>query len=212
VPPPSFTKRCRIVLPTPLTESAPARPPEPPALRWLEEHGDVLYAYALSRVRDPHAAEDLVQETLLAGIAAARGFHGDSSERTWLVGILRHKLTDHLRRSFRERPPSESGADGLDGLFDRRGHWKAAPSKWGADPHALAEDAEFVSVLTRCLSRLPARTANLFWLREAEGVETGELCERLNVSAANVWAMLHRARSGLRECLKLHWFDGGGGA
>jgi RNA polymerase sigma-70 factor (ECF subfamily) len=151
-----------------------------------------------------------VQETLLAGIASAGSFDGGSSERTWLVGILRHKLVDYLRRSFRERPPAGPGADGLDGLFDRRGHWKAAPSKWGADPHALAEDAEFLAVLNRCLSRLPARTAHLFWLREAEGVETAELCERLDVSPSNVWAMLHRARCGLRECLRVHWFDGGG--
>jgi RNA polymerase sigma-70 factor (TIGR02943 family) len=191
-------------------DEGPARAGGASALGWLGEHGDVLYAYALSRVRDPHAAEDLVQETLLAGLAAAGGFQGQSSERSWLIGILRHKLTDHLRRSFRERPPAESGADGLDGLFDRHGHWNTAPSKWGADPHALAEDAEFFAVLTRCLSRLPARTAHLFWLREAEGVDTSELCERLNVTAANVWAMLHRARCGLRECLRIHWFDGGG--
>jgi RNA polymerase sigma-70 factor (ECF subfamily) len=156
-----------------------------------------------------------VQETLLAGLASAGGFQGQSSERTWLIGILRHKLTDHLRRTFRERPPPEPradgpSADGLSALFDRGGHWKTAPSKWGADPHALAEDSEFFAVLARCLSRLPARTAHLFWLREAEGVETAELCERLNVTAANVWAMLHRARCGLRECLRAHWFDGDG--
>jgi len=169
----------------------------------------VLYSYAVSRVRDPHAAEDLVQETLLAAIASAGSFGGASSERTWLIGILRHKLVDHLRRRLRERPPVESARDGMADLFDGRGHWRTAPSKWGGDPHALAEDAEFLAALDRCLSRLPARTAHLFWLREAEGVETAELCERLDVSPTNVWAMLHRARCGLRECLRLHWFGAG---
>jgi RNA polymerase sigma-70 factor, ECF subfamily len=181
-----------------------------PAIRWLEEHGDALYSYALARVRDTHAAEDLVQETLLAGIRSAGGFEGRSAERSWLIGILRHKLLDHLRRGLRERPLPESGPDGMDDLFDRRGRWKAPPSRWDADPQALAETAEFRDVLARCLSRLPARMAHLFWLREAEDVETADLCARLNVTPANAWAILHRARSGLRKCLTVHWFGGGG--
>lgn len=188
--------------------SDPARPPAPSAVRWLDDHGDALYAYALARVRDPHVAEDLVQESLLAGLAAIGGFMGWSAERSWLIGILRHKLVDHLRSSLRERPMSESGPDGLTDLFDRSGHWKVSPSKWNADPHSLAEDAEFRDVLAQCLSRLPSRMAQMFWLREAEEMETQELCERVDVTASNVWAILHRARAGLRKCLTVHWFDG----
>src|SRR5689334_24977155 len=81
------------------------------ALRWLEEHGDALYACALARVRDPHVAEDLVQETLVAGITSADTFSGRSAERSWLIGILKHKLVDHLRRNLRERPLSQMPAD-----------------------------------------------------------------------------------------------------
>ncbi len=163
------------------------------AVRWLEEHGDALYAYARSRVRDANVAEDLVQEALLAGLASAGGFLGQAAERTWLIGILKHKLVDHL---------------GLADSFDRRGHWKVRPSEWSANPHDLAESAEFRDVLAQCLSQLPSRMAQMFWLRESEDMETTELCERLNVSAANVWAILHRARTGLRKCLSIHWFKG----
>ncbi|HEY2589584.1 MAG TPA: sigma-70 family RNA polymerase sigma factor [Tepidisphaeraceae bacterium] len=182
--------------------------PAPSAVRWLEEHGDALYAYALARVRDPHAAEDLVQETLMAGLGSAGGFEGRAAERTWLIGILRHKLLDCLRRNLRERPLGETGDDGLEDLFDRSGRWKVSPTTWDADPHVLAEWAEFRQVLAQCLSRLPARMAHVFWLREAEEVDTPELCDRLNVTAANVWALLHRARCGLRKCLTAHWFEG----
>ena len=203
--------RCPISLPATVISDSPVRPPSASALRWLEEHGDILYSYALARVRDPHAAEDLVQETLLAALSSAEAFRGQSSERSWLVGILKHKLVDHLRLSLRERPPAGPQADDFAGLFDGRGHWRVSPSKWGGDPQALAEDGEFRAVLGRCLSKLPSRTARLFWLREAEGIDTAELCARLEVTAANVWAMLHRARCGLRECLRLHWFDGSGG-
>jgi RNA polymerase sigma-70 factor (ECF subfamily) len=181
------------------------------ATRWLEDHGDALYAYALARVRDPHAAEDLVQEALLAGLAAAGDFMGWSAERTWLIGILKHKLVDHVRRALRERPPPpQDGPDGLDELFDRRGHWKVPPSDWAADPVALAQRAEFRVVLAQCLSRLPVRMAQAFWMREAEDVETAELCRRLEVTPVNVWALLHRSRTGLRKCLGVHWFDGDG--
>src|SRR5215472_16031942 len=82
-----------------------------PALHWLEEHGDALYAYALPRVRNADAAEDLVQETLLAALAGQERFAGQSAERTWLMGILKHKLIDHLRKSIRQRPLSELEID-----------------------------------------------------------------------------------------------------
>jgi RNA polymerase sigma-70 factor (ECF subfamily) len=146
------------------------------AERWLEDHGDALYSYALSRVRDSHVAEDLVQETLLAGCAAVTGFMGWSAERSWLIGILKHKLVDHLRRSLHERPVSESVPDGPGDVFDRSGHWKTSPAKWKADPYELVERTEFRDVLSQCLSRLPWRMAQLFWLREAEEMETNELC------------------------------------
>ncbi|MFP6904479.1 MAG: sigma factor, partial [Verrucomicrobiota bacterium] len=59
--------------------------------RWLQEHGDIMFRYAISRVRDAAAAEDLVQETFLAGIKSKERFSGRSTERTWLIGILKHK-------------------------------------------------------------------------------------------------------------------------
>jgi RNA polymerase sigma-70 factor (ECF subfamily) len=208
-----------------VVQNAPAPSPQT-AARWLEDHGDALYAYARARVgRDPHIAEDLVQEALLAAMASANRLEGQAAERSWLIGILRHKLLDHLRTSLRERPFSvvnarggddADDADGLADLFDRRGRWKTPPSKWtaattaaAADPHALAESAEFKDVLGHCLSRLPSRMAHLSWLRAAEGIETRELCRQLDVSEVNAWTLLHRARSRLRRCLSLHWFEGG---
>ena len=58
---------------------------------WLNDYGDILYRYALVRVRSEATAEDLVQETLLAGLKAVDRFSGKSTARTWLVGILKHK-------------------------------------------------------------------------------------------------------------------------
>jgi len=176
------------------------------ALRWLEEHGDALYAYALPRVRNPDAAEDLVQETLLAGIKAHKNFAGQSAERTWLIGILKHKLIDHLRKSVRQRPLAELDVEVAEEFFDSRGQWKTPSLDWAASPDALLEREEFRQVLQSCLAKLPSRIAQLFWLREAENIETDQLCQELGVTPTNVWTMLHRARLGLRRCLSENWF------
>jgi RNA polymerase sigma-70 factor (ECF subfamily) len=180
-----------------------------PAIAWLETHGDALYAYAIQRVRRPEIAEDLVQETLLAGLAAENRFDGRSAERTWLIGILRHKIVDHLRRAFRQRPISELEADPAINLFDEGGAWKVAVPEWQGTPGAQLERAEFRAVLASCLEKLPPRLAELFWLREAEEMDTETLCQELGVSPTNIWTMLHRARARLRQCLTVNWFGGG---
>ena len=70
--------------------------------QWLDQHGDALYAFALLRVQQPAVAEDLVQDTLLAAFSGRERFGGGAQERTWLIGILKHKIIDHLRKSGRE--------------------------------------------------------------------------------------------------------------
>ncbi|HEY8750914.1 MAG TPA: sigma-70 family RNA polymerase sigma factor [Tepidisphaeraceae bacterium] len=175
-------------------------------VRWLEEHGDALYSYALPRVRNADAAEDLVQETLLAAIKGRKSFAGQSAERTWLTGILKHKLIDYLRKSARQRPLSELDVDVTEEFFDTHGRWKAVSPEWSGQPDGLLEREEFRAVLSQCLGKLPSRVAQLFWLREAENVATEELCQELGITPTNVWTMLHRARLGLRRCLGDNWF------
>jgi RNA polymerase sigma-70 factor (TIGR02943 family) len=176
--------------------------------RWVDEHGDYLFRFALSRLRRREAAEDLVQETFLAALRARERFAGASSERTWLVGILKRKIVDHLRRTGREQPAGDLAAVDrwADGLFDERGHWRKKPGKWPADPSAALEKTEFWSIFSRCLGKLPERLANAFVLREVEELDSHEVCKVLGVSANNLWVMLHRARLGLWRCLEINWF------
>ena len=70
---------------------------------WVDAHADYLFNFAIGQVRDAYTAEDLVQDTFLAAVKAQNSFGGKSSARTWLVGILRHKIYDHLRKTCRER-------------------------------------------------------------------------------------------------------------
>ena len=175
---------------------------------WLDEHGDALYRYARFRLNDSALAEDLVQETLLAALQAQDSFAGRSTERTWLIGILKNKLIDHLRKTCREITLDVESDDDLDALFDTasRIHWRTPPSVWD-NPLAALEQKQFWSVFSDCLGDLPARQAQAFTLCEIEGLDGGEACKVLGVTATNVWVLLHRARLRLRECLENHWFD-----
>jgi RNA polymerase sigma-70 factor (ECF subfamily) len=181
----------------------------------LVEHGDYLYRYALLRLRDPHLAEDAVQETLLAALSAKNGqsFAAKSAIRTWLTGILKHKIIDHFRRAQREAPlPDGEIADGelppgMDDFFLEDGHWTEPPSSLG-NPAALLEQQQFWGVLQSCLDRLPKALARIFLLREIEEKENEEICKELEVSTTNAWVMLYRARMGLRKCLEMSWLGG----
>ncbi len=174
---------------------------------WVDEHGDYLFRYAMFRLRDPEAAEDVVQETLLAAMKGYADFRGASSERTWLVGILRHKILDRFREVSRQRPVYDvEPFDDFD--FQENGHWQveAAPIPWRAKPDELIEQAEFWDVLAHGLSSLSARTATAFILREIDCLGTDEICDALSVSRENLWIMLHRARLSLRRFLQINWF------
>ena len=182
--------------------------------RWLDQHGDYLFKYASFRLRDDTAAEDAVQETFLAALKAYEKFEGRGSERTWLVGILKHKIIDHFRKTQREAPIGEDFDAGPEHheLFERTGqwtgHWDAdhAPTDWQATPAELIERIDFWKVFNDCLSPLPQRTASAFTLREVDGLKSEQICELLSISANNLWVMLHRARLHLRNCLEVNWF------
>lgn len=175
---------------------------------WVDRYGDYLFRYAMLRLRDRTAAEDLVQETFLAALKGRGSFAGGSSEATWLVGILKHKIMDHFRRQAREAPLEDGDLREQPdpSSFDRSGHWAPGPTDWGGNPADLYREKKFLDQLAKCLAGLSPNHANAFTLREIEGADTGEICKVLNVTETNLWVILHRARMQLRGCLETHWF------
>lgn len=177
---------------------------------WLDDHGAALYKYALLHTRDQHKAEEAVQETLLAALQGRDRFSGTASPRTWLIGILKHKIMDMFRHEAREQSLPENEAEAclddaeLDALFVANGHWQSQPANWG-DPEALLAQGQFMAVLQRCLDALPPRLARLFMLREVMEEETETICQELTITPTNLWTMLYRTRLGLRECLDKNW-------
>jgi RNA polymerase sigma-70 factor (ECF subfamily) len=176
---------------------------------WLTAHGDYLFNLAVGQLRDPLMAEDLVQETFLAALKARDKFSGRSSDRTWLVGILRHKIFDHLRRVCRERPVqlATNGDAKNKESWDDAVLWAHEVAAECMEPSRRMELAEFRHALETALGKLPPRIAQVFQLYEVEERPNREVCERLNISESNLWVMLHRARKQLREHL-VDWRDG----
>ncbi len=177
---------------------------------WVDEHGDALYNYALSRLRNPSSAEDVVQETFLAAHRSLSDFSGRSSPRTWLIGILKHKVIDLIRKESREQPIEEIETMEApeEEFFDRKGHWRIKPVDWQVHPGKVLEQKEFMAVLLQCLKHLPDRLHRLFILRELEDMSSAEICKELEITSSNLWVMLHRARMRLRGCLTENWIGG----
>ncbi len=175
---------------------------------WLEDYGDYLFSYALVRLQDREIAEDMVQETFLAALNAREKFQARSSVRTWLVGILKHKIVDHFRKSNRELPISDllTSEDPSEALFDKKGKWKQEAIPWADDPRVALEQKEFWETFMRCISELPRRLAQVFALRELEGLKGEEICNFMKVSATNLGVILYRARMRLARCLEVRWF------
>jgi len=186
-----------------------AGPERDPALGcdWVEAHADYLFNFAIGQVRDPNVAEDIVQDTFLAAVKARATFSGQSSERTWLTGILRHKIYDYLRKRCRERAVRQDEAAPNDAeSWDEAALWLHDVAAESQSPTRRIELQEFRQNLEMALGKLPPRIAQAFQLYEIEERPNREVCAQMNISESNLWVMLHRARKQLREQLSGWWF------
>lgn len=166
-----------------------------------------LLRFAQAQLRNEAWAEDAVSETLLAALAKPQSFAGKSQLKTWLVGILKHKLIDQIRRHGREVSlrSDEDNEDLDDLLFDDSGHWRVAPAEWG-DPERACGQREFFAVLELCVERLPGVQGRVFMMREWLELDAAEICKELGITTTNLWVLLHRARLRLQLCLQERWF------
>jgi RNA polymerase sigma-70 factor (ECF subfamily) len=175
----------------------------------FDAHRAYLLRVARLQLRNDELAEDVVQDTLVAALQAAAGFSGKSSVKTWLTGILRHKIIDAIRRKTAAPAfaalDDECQIDDFDALFDDSGHWGNPPADWG-NPESDLERREFRDILDFCLEKLPANTARVFMMREVMGFESDEICKELAITPTNLWVIMYRARMSLRECLEQNWF------
>lgn len=175
---------------------------------WVDKYGDKLYAYAFQVTKNPSVAEDLVQETFLAGLHNMKQYQGRSQECTWLFGILKHKIMDSFRKQARKKEDEVEDIEQIieATLYHDDGSWRVPPGKWDVNPLHAFERKEFVAVLQKCLEYLSAKVSKVYALREIMGCSSQEICDTLNIEPNNLWTRIYRARSSLRRCLEKHWF------
>jgi len=176
----------------------------------LIDHRGYLLRFARLQLRNETWAEDAVSETVLAALAKPQSFANRSQLKTWLIGILKHKVIDALRHHSREVCSlDDSGDDDADPLeflgFQSDGHFSQAPSEWG-NPEQQISSRQFLEVLDACAGKLPANQGRLFLMREWLELSSEEICKELSLTPTNLYVQLHRARLRLRECLELNWF------
>ncbi len=180
--------------------------------QWVDLYADPLYGFALLRVTDAAVAEELVQETFLAALAAFKNdnFSGRSSIQSWLTGILKHKIMDYFRKKYRNsaHPFDDIREEDIGDFFDARGNWRVKPSHWADTPQKKYEQQELMRALIACIDTLAQRQADAFRLRELDGAEAKEICKVLKISATNYWVLMHRARLAMRRCMEPHWMPG----
>jgi RNA polymerase sigma-70 factor (ECF subfamily) len=168
---------------------------DPAALAALfDAHADKLYRLALSLLRDPAEAEDIVQETFVKVMTRLEQFEGRARLETWLYRVAYNASLERLRRKQADPlPEDEPEADGLpmpQSLVD-----------WSSTPETALLGAEVGVALEAAIQQLPESLRVVFLLRDVEGFSTEEAAEALGVSVAAAKVRLHRARLALREQL-----------
>ena len=185
-----------------------------PTLPTFEEqliaHRSYLLRFARLQLRNDDWAEDAVSETLLAALSRPLSFDNRSQLKTWLVGILKHKVIDLIRSNARfvALPQAQTDEDGdeLERLsFKADGHFAQTPNDWG-NPDRTLQQLQFFKVLDACMERLPPVLGRLFLMREWLELSSQEICKELSITPTNLYVQLHRARLRLQECLNIHWF------
>lgn len=185
----------------------------PDPSRWLELYGDYLFSHALLRVGRREAAEDLVQETFISAIQALGMFRGQSSEKTWLVAILKNKIIDYYRKRdvLKETSSylSETDDEFTQGFFDKvDGHWlrEAAPGHWNESADSEIQRSEFQAVVERCVGKLPTKLMAVFSAKFIEEEDSDKICKDYQLTSSNYWVIIHRAKVLFRACLERNWF------
>lgn len=171
------------------------------------QHRAAMLRFARRKIRDGALAEDAVQDALVSAVAAAGSFNGQAAVKTWLIGILDHKIHDSYRRESRYVQLGSSDVDG-DGGDDRL---EAAGQEWHERQHEMADDPSdqvarwrLVEALHGAIDDLPATIRQVFQMQVLDGAATAQVCATLGISESNCWVRLHRARKHLAERMQPH--------
>lgn len=176
--------------------------------QWINKYSDYLFNYAIVRVNNHDLAKDLVQETFFAGLKSAKNFEGKSTERTWLISILKRKIIDYYRKINSKKGQAEVRMNFYDD-GDNEGNWieERVPQTWENEAEKRIESRELHNQIDDCIDFLPEKYAMVFRMKTIQEFDTEDICKELDITPSNLWVIIHRARTQLRKCLEENWFN-----
>lgn len=173
--------------------------------RWALLYSKILYNYCLQRVADKYIAEDLVQDTFFLALRGVDSYNAKATEKNWLFSILKHRIVDFYRKKSREPMISDLPvhADLYEGWDPKDDNFL---EQIGSGDHLETEKSierkELKESIYKCKDHLKMVHQQVFVLKYMDGVETDIICKVLNITQANYWAIIHRARIQMRSCLE----------
>jgi len=174
--------------------------------KWISAYSDYLFNYTITRVNDREIAKDLVQDTFVAGLKSMKNFKGEATERTWLISILKRKIIDYYRKINSKKGKAEVRMSY--NTEENEGDWLeervADPFKKSAQDDL--ENIELGDAIYNCMDKLPTKQAQVFKMKTILNYETEAICNELNITASNLWVIIHRARTTLADCMQATWF------
>ncbi|MEX2349915.1 MAG: sigma-70 family RNA polymerase sigma factor [Flavobacteriaceae bacterium] len=175
--------------------------------QWVDRYADYLFNYAITRVNDSYVAEELVQETFVAGLKAMKNFKGEATERTWLISILKRKIIDQYQKANSKKGQAEVRMD-YSTSSDREGDWleEQVEDSTTMNAESRLENKELGLAIEICLEKLPVKQAEIFKQKTILEQETDTICKEHDITASNLWVIIHRARVQLMKCLEDDWF------
>ncbi|AXG67956.1 RNA polymerase sigma factor YlaC [Kordia sp. SMS9] len=175
--------------------------------KWITLYADYLFNYTIVRVKDRETAQDLVQETFFAGLKSMANFKGEASERTWLISILKRKIIDYYRKINSKKGQAEVRIN-YNADTESEGDWLEERVADGYDKNAedQMQNEELGLAIEDCIDKLPEKQAKIFKMKTILGYDTETICNDLNITASNLWVIIHRARTTLSGCLEQNWF------
>lgn len=174
--------------------------------KWVDRYSDYLFNYTIVRVNDREVANDLISETFLAGLKSMKNFKGESTERTWLISILKRKIVDYYRKINSNKGRAEVKVNYNSN--EDEGDWLEEQIADLSDKTAedTMENEELGMAILECLDQLNEKQATIFKMKTIDGIDTDAICNEFNISPSNLWVIIHRARTSLAKCLEKNWF------
>lgn len=173
--------------------------------KWIDLYSDYLFNYTITRVNDREIAKDLIQDTFFAGLKSMKNFKGEASERTWLISILKRKIIDYYRKINSKKGKAEVRMNYVSD--EQEGDWleERVEDESRMNAEQSIENSELGDAIYLCMGKLSEKQATVFKMKTILGYETETICNELNITASNLWVILHRARIQMADCLEKKW-------